>query len=123
MRTLFIIFLSAVSVFTIPALADGMAGMGDMANMHPDHGMMAASDVNATPADYRSHGIIKRWDNQHVAIAHQAIPALNWPPMTMTFSVPANLADRRLAAGTPVDFSFRQDAQGYALTAIHPVQP
>lgn len=28
-----------------------------------------------------------------------------------------------LAAGTPVEFSFRQDAQGYRLNAIHPVQP
>lgn len=123
MHTLFIIVLSAISVFALPALADDMAGMGDMSSMHPDHGMMAASKFNTSPTDYHATGIIKRWNNQQVAIAHQAIPALNWPPMTMTFGVPANLDAGKLAPGTRVDFSFRQDAQGYSLTAIHPVQP
>lgn len=122
MRTFFIVVLSAIAVFALPALADDMAGMGDMAGMHPEHGMMAASNVNASAADYHSNGIIKRWDNQHVAIAHQAIPALKWPPMTMTFAVPAELDAAKLAVGARVDFSFRQDAQGYTLTAIHSLQ-
>ncbi|WP_413721886.1 copper-binding protein [Sodalis sp. RH23] len=122
MRTLFIVVLSAVSVFALPAFADDMAGMGDMPGMHHDHGVTAASNVNTSPADYHASGIIKRWDNQHVAIAHQAIAALKWPPMTMTFAVPADLDAGKLAAGTQVDFSFRQDAQGYTLTAIHSLQ-
>ncbi len=124
MRTLFIIIVSALSLFNLPAQADGMGDMSNMnmSEMHHDHNMMATSDV-ATPADYRSQGVIKRWDAQRVAIAHHAIPALNWPPMTMTFTVPQALAGQKLAVGTQVDFSFRQDDQGYSLTAIHSIQP
>lgn len=99
--------------------SDNMAAMPGM-----QHGgaMMAAGDT-AAPSDYHSRGIIKRWENQHISIAHHAIAALHWPAMTMTFAVPAGLDGRKLAEGTPVDFSFRQDEQGYRLTAIHPVKP
>ncbi|WP_255557253.1 copper-binding protein [Sodalis sp. dw_96] len=121
MRALFIIVISAISLFTLPVFADDMAAMGDMPGMQHDNGMMTAADAAAS--DYHSQGIVKLWDNQHVAIAHHAIPALNWPPMTMTFAVPPAFAGQKLAVGTQVDFSFRQDAQGYQLTAIHPVQP
>ncbi len=133
MRTLFFIIVSTFSLFTLPALADDMAampnmqhqdGMGDMAGMHHDGSMMTSAETAApTAGEYHSHGIIKRWDGQRVAIAHHAVPALNWPPMTMTFSLPQAFAARPLAAGTEVDFSFRQDDQGYSLTSIHPVQP
>ncbi|TCL05759.1 MULTISPECIES: copper-binding protein [Sodalis] len=121
MRALLIVVLSAFSLFNLPAFADDMAAMGDMPGMQHDHGMMTAADAAAS--DYHSQGIIKLWDSRHVAIAHHAIPALNWPPMTMTFAVPPAFAGQKLAVGTQVDFSFRQDAQGYQLTAIHPVQP
>ena len=133
MRTLFFIIASTFSLFTLPALADDMAtmpnmyhegGMGDIADMHHDGGMMT-SPATAAPSsrEHHSQGIIKRWDAQGVAIAHHAVPSLNWPPMTMTFSLPPALAGHPLAIGTQVDFSFRQDDQGYSLTAIHPIQP
>jgi len=121
MRALFITVISALSLFTFSVFADDMAAMGDMPGMQHDHGMMTAADASAS--DYHSQGTVKLWDNQHVAIAHHAIPALNWPAMTMTFTVPQALAGQKLAVGTQVDFSFRQDAQGYQLTAIHSVQP
>lgn len=133
MRTLFFIIVSTFSLFTLPALADDMAtmpnmhhagGMGDIADMHHDGGMMTSPET-AVPSsrEYHSQGIIKRWHAQGVAIAHHAVPTLNWPPMTMTFSLPPALAGHPLAIGTTVDFSFRQDDQGYSLTAIHPIQP
>lgn len=54
-------------------------------------------------------------------VAAPAAPALNWPPMTMSFLLPPP-AVSALPAGTPVDFSFRQVAGGYQLTAIHASQ-
>ncbi|MEA9392870.1 copper-binding protein [Acerihabitans sp. TG2] len=134
MRTVFFIIVSTLSLFTLPALADDMAtmpnmhhqgGMGDIADMHSDGGMMTPSNttVPSTTEEYHSQGTIKRWNAQGVAIAHHAVPSLNWPPMTMTFSLPPALAAHPLASGTEVDFSFHQDDQGYSLTAIHPIQP
>lgn len=118
MRTFLFIIATALSLSFLPAWAD------DMSTMHHNGGMTTTSNATAsTAADYHSQGVIKRWDGQRVAIAHHAIPALNWPPMTMTFAVPQGLAGKTPAAGTTVDFSFRQDDQGYSLTAIHPMQP
>ncbi|WP_416260521.1 copper-binding protein [Gibbsiella quercinecans] len=71
-------------------------------------------------AEIHAQGVIKAWRPQAVSIAHQAIPALNWPPMTMSFLLPPPVS--ALPAGTPVDFSFRQVAGGYQLTAIHASQ-
>ncbi len=93
MRALFIIVISAISLFTLPVFADDMAAMGDMPGMQHDNGMMTAADAAAS--DYHSQGIVKLWDNQHVAIAHHAIPALNWPPVTMAFPVPPAFAGQK----------------------------
>jgi Cu(I)/Ag(I) efflux system protein CusF len=119
MKTLAVIFFSALSLSTVSAFADDMAGMAGMSNMP---GMATASDTSATPV-YHSQGVIKQWDGQHASIAHNAVPELNWPAMTMTYALPASLAAQNLAPGTQVTFSFHQDAQGYTLTAISPVQP
>lgn len=115
MKTLSIIFVSALSLFNVSAFADDMAAMANMP------GMAAASDTSAAPV-YHSQGVIKQWDGQHASIAHDAVPELNWPAMTMTYGLPASLAAQNLAPGTQVEFSFHQDAQGYTLTAISPVQ-
>lgn len=75
----------------------------------------------SSSAEIHAQGVIKAWRPQAVSIAHQSIPALNWPPMTMSFLLPQP-AVSALPAGTPVDFSFRQVAGGYQLTAIHASQ-
>lgn len=68
-------------------------------------------------AVYHSKGTIKAWGEQKVSLAHPAIPALNWPPMTMNFLQPQPPLPA-LAAGTAVEFSFRQVDGGYQLTSI-----
>ncbi len=73
-------------------------------------------DVQST-AVYHSKGTVKAWSERKVSLAHPAIPALNWPPMTMNFLQPQPPLPA-LAAGTVVDFSFRQVDGGYQLTAI-----
>lgn len=74
---------------------------------------------HATPstAVYHTKGVVKAWGEQKVSLAHPAIPALSWPPMTMNFLQPQPPLPA-LAAGTKVDFSFRQVDGGYQLTAI-----
>lgn len=68
-------------------------------------------------AVYHSTGTVKAWGERKVSLAHPAIPALNWPPMTMNFLQPQPPLPA-LVAGTAVTFSFRQVEGGYQLTAI-----
>ncbi|MDN0122218.1 copper-binding protein [Yersinia aleksiciae] len=116
------VVLSAVILFSAPLFA-ATQSMADSMPMSHDHGAMMA-DATTTDADnYHSRGQIKAWNATSVAIAHTAIPALNWPPMTMTFDLPESLVAAPLPVGTPVTFSFRQTPQGYQLTAISAQQP
>ncbi|MNG83817.1 copper-binding protein [Serratia inhibens] len=80
---------------------------------------MAMQDPAAKPAvEIHSQGIIKAWDERKVSIAHQAIPALGWPPMTMSFLLPPSPSFAVLPVGTLVDFSFLPNDGGYRLIAI-----
>lgn len=116
------VVLSAVTLFSAPLFA-ATQPMADSMPMSHHHGAMMA-DSTATDADnYHSRGQIKAWSASGVSIAHTAIPALNWPPMTMSFDLPESLVAAPLSVGTPVTFSFRQTPQGYQLTAISAQQP
>ncbi|CNK65805.1 copper-binding protein [Yersinia mollaretii] len=109
-------------IFSAPLFA-ATQSMTDSLPISHHHGAMMA-DAPPTDADnYHSRGQVKVWSASSVAIAHPAIPALNWPPMTMTFDLPENLVATPLPVGTSVIFSFRQTPQGYQLTAISAQQP
>lgn len=85
---------------------------------------MAMQHSAAKPtAELHSQGIIKAWDERKVTIAHQAIPALNWPPMTMSFLLPSSPSLTALPVGTAVDFSFLPIDGGYQLMTIATAQP
>ncbi|WP_431225608.1 copper-binding protein [Serratia sp. L9] len=77
---------------------------------HHQHAMPSATV-------YHTKGVVKAWGEQKVSLSHPAIAALSWPPMTMNFLQPQPPLPA-LAAGTKVDFSFRQVDGGYQLTAI-----
>lgn len=112
------LFLSAVFFVSSPLLAAATETMP----MAHHHGVMIDDPAPAAP-HYDASGQIKAWHDTRVSIAHSAIPALNWPPMTMTFTLPDTLAAERLPIGTAVTFSFSQTDQGYLLTAISAQQP
>ncbi|MEI7376893.1 copper-binding protein [Dickeya chrysanthemi] len=84
------------------------------------NGMSPAPAESATV--YHSTGIVKQWNASGVTLAHEAIPALRWPAMTMTFRLPANDNRASLPLGSTVSFSFVQRADGYTLTDITPQQ-
>lgn len=52
-----------------------------------------------------------------VVIAHDPVPSLDWPAMTMTFAVPGRLIDR-IEEGDRVEFQFIQSGDSYVITAI-----
>ncbi|QNQ22690.1 copper-binding protein [Kosakonia sp. SMBL-WEM22] len=77
---------------------------------------------HAMPAQvYQSQGTVKKMTPQAITIAHQAIPALHWPPMTMQFTVTPEHPLAQVKVGDNVRFSFSQSEQGYTLIAITPL--
>ena len=55
-------------------------------------------------------GVIKAidMDNKKITIAHEAIPAVNWPPMTMRFTITPQTQLNNVKDGDSVDFTFVQ---------------
>ena len=68
---------------------------------------------------YQSQGVIKQITPQSVSISHNAIPDLNWPPMTMQFDL-SEAAPSQLAVGVKVDFAFVQNGNGYQIVSLTP---
>lgn len=75
-----------------------------------------------TPATtYETTGKVEKVAANSMTFSHQAVPALSWPAMTMTFSKPAADAFPDVKAGQTVRFSFKQSSDGYQLVSVEPV--
>ncbi|MEI7255201.1 efflux RND transporter periplasmic adaptor subunit [Dickeya dadantii] len=76
----------------------------------------------ATPASgYQTKGVIKAINGKQVTLAHDAVPALDWPPMTMDFTFDGAALPANLQPGMTVTFRFRLDDNGAWLLDIQPV--
>ena len=54
-----------------------------------------------------------------LTLSHQAVPALSWPPMVMSFQLAAPVTAAQLSVGDVVDFTFqRADQGGYQIISI-----
>ncbi|MEX3018079.1 copper-binding protein [Kluyvera sp. STS39-E] len=76
---------------------------------HDGHGQMMNMSTKAEVI--QGTGVVKiiDWDAKKITIAHEAIPAIDWPAMTMrfTFDTPTE-AIKQLKEGEKVNFSFVQ---------------
>ena len=76
---------------------------------HDGHGQMM--EMNAEQAVIQGTGVVQSVDKtaKKITIAHEAIPAIGWPAMTMrfTYTEPTE-AINQLKAGSHVNFSFIQ---------------
>lgn len=78
--------------------------------------------ATTTPATtYETTGKVEKVASNSMTFSHQAVPALSWPAMTMTFSKPATDAFPDVKAGQTVRFSFKQSDDGYQLVSVEPV--
>ena len=89
--------------------ADGMAAM--------DMGKMPAS---TSQTSYPAVGVIKGVDVAagKVTIAHEAIKGLNWPAMTMTFTVKDKMLFDKLTVDKKVEFQVAKQGTDYVVTAV-----
>lgn len=65
--------------------------------------------------------MIKAINGKQVTLAHDAVPALDWPPMTMDFTFDGDALPANLQPGMTVTFRFRLDDNGARLLDIQPV--
>jgi Cu(I)/Ag(I) efflux system membrane fusion protein len=65
-----------------------------------------------TGAVYETVGTIEKITAQSVTLSHQAVPAIGWPAMTMTFQLTDPKVARGLKTGDRVRFGFDQPPSG-----------
>jgi Cu(I)/Ag(I) efflux system membrane fusion protein len=73
---------------------------------------------SAAPVGYESSGRITALSGESISIAHGPIAGLNWPAMTMQFTLENARLGHGLAVGDQVSFRIRQDGSRYIVTAI-----
>lgn len=141
-------FVSRVAVVSVAAASIAIVsgcGKQDAENARPPTSMESMTDNNAASnqesmkdipmtdtsapgasAENQAHvtkGRIQSVDRDAgtVKIAHEAVPGLNWPAMTMDFKL-ANQQDlATLKEGEQVEFRFTEESAGrYAITEISP---
>ena len=78
-----------------------------------------ASNTQAV-ATHAASGVVKKIDASSgtVTIAHGAVKSLNWPPMTMSFTVKDKKLLDKLAVDKKADFEFVQQGDQYVVTAV-----
>lgn len=104
-------------VLALPLLVNAQA-MGDMKGMNTPAG--AGSSAANPSKTAHATGVVTKADASAgiVTIAHEAIPAIGWPPMTMGFSVEDKQLFGKLVVGQKVDFDFAMTGKGYVVTRV-----
>lgn len=79
------------------------------ANEHHHNMAMPAAESSPQQSVIHGTGVVKDIDltNKKITISHEAIPAINWPAMTMRFTF-TDLNFGNLKAGDQVNFTFIQ---------------
>ncbi|MCL2896161.1 efflux RND transporter periplasmic adaptor subunit [Brenneria tiliae] len=75
----------------------------------------------ANSASYQTQGVIKAVNGNRLTIEHDAVPALNWSPMTMDFTLPPEGLPPGIGIGSQVGFQFRMDDGGIHIQQISPL--
>jgi Cu(I)/Ag(I) efflux system membrane fusion protein len=70
-------------------------------------------------AGIEAHGVIDALDAGEITLAHDAIPALGWPAMTMPFPLAKGVSTTGLKPGQKVRFMLEERGDDTVITAIH----
>ena len=72
----------------------------------------------AEPATYTTSGIIQKIAPAGITLKHEAVPALQWPGMTMLFRLEKPALASGLKVGDKVSFTFSQEDAGPTIRSI-----
>ncbi|MGE7955149.1 copper-binding protein [Pseudomonas sp. NPDC089530] len=119
MKPIRIVVAATLAALSLAAWAEEIPGMNmnDMPGMKME-GMPMKQEASKAP-QATAEGTIKAIDmqKQRVTIAHGAVPAVQWPPMTMAFAATAEqLAG--LKVGERVTFTFRLEGGAASIVSI-----
>jgi len=78
----------------------------------------AAPAARAQPGGYETVGRIDKIEGGSITLSHEAVAALKWPAMTMTFRLANPALARGFKAGDRVRFRFDQTPQGPTVRAL-----
>jgi Cu/Ag efflux protein CusF len=102
------------------SMSDGSSGSRQ--DSMKDMPMPESAPTGSTETQtHMTKGTIQSVDREAgtIKIAHEAVPSLNWPAMTMDFKVPNKEDLAGLKEGDLVEFQFAEESAGrYAITAI-----
>lgn len=105
------LMMAAVFGLTLnPALAMAETSMDSMSGM----------DTKESAGPVQSRGVITaiNTEKRKVTLSHEPIPELNWPRMTMGFSVAPEVKLDGLSKNDPVVFTLTPAGKGQQVTAI-----
>lgn len=102
-------------LIAIPILVGAQSGMKGMDMKGMD---MGKSEKMA--AVHRGTGVVTNVDRKggKVTLKHDPIKSLNWPTMTMAFTVKDKAMLDKLAKDKKVEFEFVQQGQQFVITSI-----
>lgn len=111
---------SIVGVVTLLTASVSTLANETMGNMHMGHTDKAATVTQAIQAV----GIITAIDTTtpKLTLNHQAIKALNWPPMTMGFKVVNRTLLNGLKVGQKVSFELKPEGSSQVIVAVKPIK-
>ena len=101
----------------------GMGGMDmkDKGMDMRDKGMNMKPNGNTPKAIvHQATGVVDSVDpaNDKATLAHEAVKSLQWPAMTMSFTVKDKMMFDSLLVGKKVSFEFIQQGSDYVMTAV-----
>jgi Cu(I)/Ag(I) efflux system periplasmic protein CusF len=107
-----IVLLAALAVMP-GAFAQSMRGM-EMKDM-PMKGM---EKKEAKGTVHKATGVITKMDKSKVTIKHEPVPSMDWPSMTMAFTVKDKSLMSKMKNGQNIDFEFVQEGRDYVVTGV-----
>ena len=102
-------------------LIDSEASLqGVMARAAAPTAAATASAPTTGAAGFDTRGTVVEIAADSVTLDHQAVPALKWPPMTMSFKLADPSLAKGLTKGQVIDFGFFKQGDDYMLTRAAP---
>ena len=118
--------LASLAVLILTSMPQAQAQMMEMDSMHKgldmQRGMDMKGDKPATKPGqvHKATGTVTKIDAAKgtVTIAHEPVPTMKWPSMTMAFGVQDKALLDKVTVGKKVDFEFIQEGGQYVLTGV-----
>ena len=117
---LIIVFVATAAGLSACGPSTDMTGM-DKKAMSKDSGMKGMDSGEKTQGTaHTAVGVVKNVDpaKSTVTLAHEPVKSLNWPAMTMGFTVKDKALLDKLKADKKIEFEFVQQGKDYVITSV-----